>query len=93
VERAVLMRWTAQAYVPTVKHGHVVPGVALDVVKAQLASVRGSLVQMPLVRSIRFSMRGRRALTTRAQDFLVDQKDFVDNLTWSGLDPLLPIYT
>jgi hypothetical protein len=57
----------AQAYLPNVKHGHVAPGVSLDVVKTQLASVRGSLVQMPLVRCRPFSTASGMADCARAE--------------------------
>ncbi|KAJ7760900.1 phospholipase D/nuclease [Mycena maculata] len=41
--------WKAfDAYVPTVKTGHVVPGIPLPRVKEQLARVRGSLVECPM---------------------------------------------
>jgi phospholipase D1/2 len=80
-----------QAYVPNIKHGHVAPGVSLATAKTQLARVRGSLLDMPLVRAHLQSIV--RDANSDAQNFLIDQKDFADNLTWSGLDPLLPIYT
>lgn len=28
----------------------------------------------------------------RAQDFLIDEKDFVEGPEWKGLNPTLPIY-
>ena len=38
-----------EEYVPKVVTGHVVPGIGLDRVKSDLARVKGSLVEMPLV--------------------------------------------
>ena len=39
-----------EEYVPKIVTGHVVPGIGLDRVKSDLARVKGSLVEMPLVR-------------------------------------------
>ena len=83
-------------YVPKVKTGHVAPDISLDRVKSRLAEVRGSLVECPLVSNVFdfFShfVKLYCANHRHPQDFLIDQKDLVDNPDWIGLNPTLPIY-
>lgn len=42
--------------------------------------------------TIRISIRLCLGLTTFSQDFLIDQKDFVENAAWSTYNPTLPVY-
>lgn len=81
----------AQNYVPKTKTDHVVPDIPLSRVKDRLSQVRGALVECPLVSRVAIFLHWL-GLIEYLQDFLIDQKDFVDNPQWSGLDPTLPIY-
>jgi phospholipase D1/2 len=74
--------------VPKVKAGHVVPGIPLERVKKQLSEVMGALVDCPLVCA---SISLTRAFADGAQDFLIDQKEFVEGPEWKGLNPTLPV--
>ena len=80
----------AQGYVPKTKTDHVAPDVPLARVKDRLSQVRGALVECPLVSVFLACLRG--GVLIVSQDFLIDQKDFVEGPQWSGLDPTLPIY-
>jgi len=76
-----------------VKTGHVVPGIPLQRVKDRLSLVRGSLVECPLVRCGSLPMLLMiLILFWLIQDFLIDEKDFVEGPDWIGLNPTLPIY-
>jgi phospholipase D1/2 len=77
--------------------GHVVPGLPLRRVKERLSLVRGSIVEAPLVRcpfdlhSIRSTL-GPILNRFESQDFLIDEKDFVEGPEWSKLNPTLAVY-
>lgn len=85
-------------YKPKVKVGHVVPGVPLHRVKERLALVRGSIVEAPIVRysaaAVQPTPLWAPVLTIRyvSQEFLIDEKEFVEGPEWSRLNPTLPIY-
>lgn len=65
-----------------------VPGIPLERVKKQLSEVMGALVECPLVCA---SISLTRAFADGAQDFLIDQKEFVEGPEWKGLNPTLPV--
>ena len=83
-----------QAYKPKVNVGHVAPNITLKRVKDRLALVRGSIVEAPLVRWLHYFrfVAGSRTQALKLQDFLIDEKDFVEGPDWKGLIPTLPIY-
>lgn len=78
--------------------GHVVPGLPLRRVKERLSLVRGSIVEAPLVRcstsSPPFNSLHFGSILNRfeSQDFLIDEKDFVEGPEWSRLNPTLRVY-
>ena len=78
---------------PKSKLDHVVPDIPLERIKDRLSQVRGALVECPLVSPacacVAYPVNDTDACD---QDFLIDQKDFVEGPMWSGFDPTLPIY-
>jgi phospholipase D1/2 len=67
-----------------------VPEVDLPRIKDRLSQVRGSVVECPLV-GFFLSWREIGAHMS-PQDFLIDDKEFVEGIDWLGLNPTLPIY-
>jgi len=70
--------------------GHVVPNIPLRRVKERLDQVKGSLVECPLVSGA--CSWGLIPTDRGVQDFLIDDKEFVEGIDWIGLNPTLPVY-
>lgn len=69
--------------------GHVAPGVTLDQVKQRLSTVKGTLVECPLVSDIHFCSKLRS--DPMPQEFLVEDDDLISTINLV-INEAIPVY-